>query len=45
MEGLNSAETAIGAFSDPEQLMQSLFESVKAEKGIYARVPYIYCFE
>lgn len=45
MEGLSSAETAIGAFSDPEQLMQSLFESVKAEKGIYARVPYIYCFE
>ena len=45
MEGLNSAETAIGAFSDPEQLMQSLFESVKAEKGIHARVPYIYCFE
>ena len=45
MEGLNSAETAIGAFSDPEQLMQSLFESVKAEKGIYARIPYIYCFE
>ena len=45
MEGLGSAETAIGAFSDPEQLMQSLFESVKAEKGIYARVPYIYCFE
>ena len=45
MDGLSSAETAIGAFSDPEQLMQSLFESVKAEKGIYARVPYIYCFE
>ena len=45
MEGLNSASTAMETFSDPEQLMESLFQSVKAEKGIYARVPYIYCFE
>lgn len=45
MEGLNSTSTAMETFSDPEQLMESLFQSVKAEKGIYARVPYIYCFE
>ena len=45
MEGLNTAGAAVETFSDPEQLMESLFQSVKAEKGIYARVPYIYYFE
>lgn len=45
MEGLNTAGAAVETFSDPEQLIESLFQSVKAEKGIYARVPYIYYFE
>ena len=45
MEGLGTASAAVETFSDPEQLMKNLFQSVRAEKGIYARVPYIYCFE
>lgn len=45
MEGLGTASAAVETFSDPEQLMENLFQSVRAEKGIYARVPYIYCFE
>lgn len=45
METFNSAESAMSAFSDPEHFMESLFQSLKAEKGIYARVPYIYYFE
>lgn len=45
MESFNSAGTAIGTLTDPEQLLESLFQSVKNEGGIYARVPYIYFFE
>ena len=45
MEGFGSASTAVESFSDPEKFMETLFKSIKAEKGIYARVPYIYYFE
>ena len=45
MEGFGSASTAVESFSDPEKFMETLFKSLKAEKGIYARVPYIYYFE
>lgn len=45
MESFNSASVAIETLAEPEQLWESLFQSVKAEKGIYARVPYIYYFE
>lgn len=46
MHSFSSAGAAVEAItSDPEQLMQQFMNSIKTEKGIYARVPYIYCFE
>ena len=45
MDSFGSASAAVETLTEPEKIMESLFESVKAEKGIYARVPYIYYFE
>ena len=45
MDSFSSASAAVETLTEPEKIMESLFESVKAEKGIYARVPYIYYFE
>lgn len=45
MENLNSAGETAGMLSDPEQLMEYMYKSIKAETGIYALMPYIYLFE
>lgn len=46
MHNFGSAGAAVETItSDPEQLLQKFINSVKTEKGIYARMPYIYCFE
>ena len=45
MDSFGSASAAVETLTEPEKIMESLFESVKAEKGIYARLPYIYYFE
>ena len=45
MDSFGSAGSAVQTLTEPEMIMERLFESVKAEKGIYARVPYIYYFE
>lgn len=45
MENLNSTSMAAGLLSDPEQIMEQIYHSIKAETGIYARMPYIYFFE
>lgn len=46
MQSFSSAGAAVETMtSDPEQLMQKFMNSIKTEKGIYARMPYIYCFE
>lgn len=45
MDNLNSASETAGMLSDPEQLMEYLYKSIKAETGIYALMPYIYLFE
>ena len=44
-DSFGSAGSAVQTLTEPEMIMERLFESVKAEKGIYARVPYIYYFE
>lgn len=45
MENLNSAGETAGMLSDPEQLIEYMYKSIKAETGIYALMPYIYLFE
>ncbi|HIZ85070.1 MAG TPA: signal peptide peptidase SppA [Candidatus Coprenecus stercoravium] len=45
MEGIGQTGAAMQSLTDPEDLTRNLFESLKAEKGIYARVPFIYYFE
>lgn len=44
-ENLNNVQTTVQAVSSPEEIIESVYKSLKAESGIYARMPYIYLFE
>ena len=45
MNNLGSTTQALSTISDPEMLFEKVFRYIKAESGIYARMPYIYIFE
>ncbi|HIZ87922.1 MAG TPA: signal peptide peptidase SppA [Candidatus Coprenecus pullistercoris] len=45
MENMGTMTEAAAAATDPEKLVDEIFRSLKAETGIYARMPYIYLFE
>ncbi len=45
MDNFGTASKALDAAASPESIIEKLYQSLKAETGIYARMPYIYMFE
>ena len=45
MENIGTTSETVKALSDPETLIENIYESIKAEAGIYALLPYVYLFE
>ncbi len=45
MENVGQASSSIEMVSDPEKLIEKAYSSMKENKGVFARMPYIYQFE